>query len=251
MKKVKTGILLALICFLSACGKSNYEVKSIESSRIAMDSQWDAKANPELAALIASYRVQLEAKADEPVGVATQTLRKGFPQSLLSNFTADAIQQIAEQLWSNIDFSVMNMGGLRSTINQGTVTAGNLYEVYPFENRLVLLELPGKAVKEFFDFVAFQGGQGLSGTVNLVVKKRKVESLKIGGKLLDKNKTYRIATIDYLAEGNDGMVVFRQATQVEDSNKQLRDWIIEYIKTLTANNIEINATIDNRITIHN
>jgi 2',3'-cyclic-nucleotide 2'-phosphodiesterase (5'-nucleotidase family) len=113
------------------------------------------------------------------------------------------------------------------------------------------LELPGKAVKEFFDYVAFQGGQGLSGTVDLVVKKRKVESLKIGGNPLDKNKTYRIATIDYVAAGNDGIAAFRKATQITDSNKQLRDWMIEYVKTLTSKNKELNAKIDNRITILN
>ena len=250
MKKVKSG-LFVLICFLSACGQSEYRMASVESSRVIMDSKWDAKANPELAALVATYKSRLEAETSESIGIAAQTLRKGFPQSLLSNFTADAMQQIAEELWGDIDFSVMNMGGLRASLNQGAITAGSLYEVYPFENRLVLLELPGKAVKEFFDYVAFQGGQGLSGTVCLVVKKRKVESLKIGGKSLDTNKNYRIVTIDYVADGNDGMVAFRKATKREDSDKQLRNWMIEYVKTLTANNIKVNATIDNRITIHN
>ena len=251
MKKVKSRVLLALICFLSACGQSTYVISSVESSRIAMNSAWDTQANPELVSLIASYKNRLEAEISEPIGFAAQTLRKGYPQSLLSNFTADAIQQFGEQVWGDVDFSVMNMGGLRATLNQGAITTGNLYEVYPFENGLVLLELPGKAVKEFFDSVAFQGGQGLSGTVNLAVKKRKVESLKIGGKPLDKNKTYRIASIDYLAEGNDGMAAFLQATKILDSGKSLREWMIEYVKTLTANNIEINATIDSRITVHN
>jgi len=251
MKKVKSGIVLALVCVLSACGQSKYVITSVESSLVVMDSTWNAKANLELIALIDSYKTRLDAEMNVPVGIATQTLQKGYPQSLLSNFTADAMQQIAEQLWGNIDFSVMNMGGLRSTVNQGLVTVGCLYEIYPFENRLVLVELPGKAVKELFDFFAFQGGQGLSGTVNVVVKKRSVESLKIGGKPLNENKTYRIATIDYIAGGNDGMVAFKQATRVVDSEKLMREWMIEYVKTLTANNLEINATIDNRITVHN
>jgi 2',3'-cyclic-nucleotide 2'-phosphodiesterase (5'-nucleotidase family) len=184
-----------------------------------------------------------------PVGTAAQTLVKGFPQSLLSNFAADAIQEIGEELAGDIDFAVMNMGGLRSTLNQGTITLGSLYEVYPFDNRLVVLELPGKAVKEFFDFIASHGGQGLSKSIRLVVNKREVESLKINGQPLDENKTYRVATIDYLAEGNDGMVAFKQATGIIDSNKTLRDLMIQYVKKLTANNQEANATIDDRITI--
>jgi 2',3'-cyclic-nucleotide 2'-phosphodiesterase (5'-nucleotidase family) len=204
-----------------------------------------------MAALVASYKTQLDIEMNVPVGVAARTLQKGYPESPLSNFTADAMLQVAETVWGGVDFAVMNMGGLRSALNQGTVTVGNLYEVYPFENRLVLLELPGAAVRDLFDFIASNGGEGLSGTVNLVVRKRAVESLKINGKPLDVSKTYRVATIDYLAEGNDGMTAFRQATKVEDTRRQLRDWMIEYVKTLTENNTEINATIDNRVTIHN
>ncbi|MDR2804958.1 MAG: 5'-nucleotidase C-terminal domain-containing protein [Dysgonamonadaceae bacterium] len=249
MKKVKSVKWLLLVCFLSACGQTKYVVRSIESSRIEIDSTWDAKAHPEMVALVASYKTQLEAETHTPIGVAAQTLQKGYPQSLLSNFTADAMLQVAETVWGNVDFAIMNMGGLRSTLNQGTITVDNLYEVYPFENRLVLLELPGNAVKELFDFIAFHGGQGLSKTVGLTVNKRAVESLSIGGRPLDVHKTYRVVTIDYLAEGNDGMVAFRQAVQTKDSNKQLRDWMIEYIKTLTANNTEVNATLDNRIII--
>jgi 2',3'-cyclic-nucleotide 2'-phosphodiesterase (5'-nucleotidase family) len=249
MKRVKSGKWLILACFLSACGQPKYVIRSIESSRIEIDSTWDAQVHPEMAALVASYKTQLEAETHTPIGIATQTLQKGYPQSLLSNFTADAMLQVAETVWGNVDFAVMNMGGLRSTLNQGPITLGNLYEVYPFENRLVLLELPGTAVKELFDFLAFRGGQGLSKTVSLVINRRAVESLSIGGRPLDVHKTYRVATIDYLAEGNDGMTAFRQATQTKDSNKQLRDWIIEYVKTLTANNTEVNATLDNRIVI--
>ena len=244
-------MLFALICFLFACKQSNYTIKSVESSRIIMDKTRDAKANPELVALIASYKSLMEAEMNKPIGFATQTMRKGFPQSLLSNFTADAMLQFAERQWGGADFSVMNMGGLRATLNGGKITVGNLYEIFPFDNNLVLLELPGKAVKDFFDYVAFQGGQGVSGTVNLCIKNRKVESLTIGGKPLNLNKTYRIATIDYLAEGNDGMGVFRKATQKEESKKQLRDWMIEYVEILTADNTEVNATLDNRITVHN
>jgi 2',3'-cyclic-nucleotide 2'-phosphodiesterase (5'-nucleotidase family) len=251
MKKVKLGAWLLAFCFLSACVQSRYAIQSIESSRVKMDASWDAKANPEMAALVASYKTRLDAEMNAAIGTAAQTLQKGLPESPLSNFTADAMLQVSETAWGNVDFAVMNMGGLRSTINQGTISLGNIYEVYPFENRLVLLEMPAAAVQELFDFIAFHGGEGLSKTIALTVKNRAVESLRIGGKPLDPNKIYRVATIDYLAEGNDGMTAFRQATRVEDSKKQLRDWIIEYVKQLTANNTEIYATNDHRVTILN
>jgi 2',3'-cyclic-nucleotide 2'-phosphodiesterase (5'-nucleotidase family) len=249
MKKVELLLILILICFLSACAQNRYVVRSMESTHVAMDSTWDLKANPAMVALVESYKTSLDAEMNTPVGTAAQTLVKGFPQSLLTNFTADAILQIAEESYGDIDFAVMNVGGLRSTLNKGTITLGNLYEIYSFENRLVVLELPGKAVKEFFDFIASHGGQGLSKSIRLVAKNREMESLTINGKPLDENKTYRVATIDYLAEGNDGMVAFKQATGSIDSNETLRDLMIQYVKKLTANNQEANATIDDRITI--
>ncbi|GHT00028.1 5'-nucleotidase [Bacteroidia bacterium] len=249
MKKVESALVIIFICFLSSCAQNRYAVKSIESTHIEIDSAWDSKANPAMVALVESYKTILDSEMNTPIGAAAQTLVKGFPQSLLTNFTADAIQQIAEELTGDIDFAVMNVGGLRSTLNQGTITLGNLYEIYSFDNRLVVLELPGKAVKEFFDFIAVHGGQGLSKSIQIVVNKREVESLKINGKSLDENKTYRVATLDYLAEGNDGMVAFKQATGLIDSNETLRDLMIQYIKKLTANNQEANATIDDRITI--
>ncbi|GHV22557.1 5'-nucleotidase [Clostridia bacterium] len=249
MKKVELVLIGILACFLFSCTQSRYVVQSIESTHIEMDSVWDSKANPAMVALVESYKAIADSEMNTPLGTAAQTLVKGFPQSLLSNFTADAMQEIAEELAGDIDFAVMNMGGLRSTLNQGVITLENMYEVYPFDNQLVVLELPGKAVKEFFDFIASHGGQGLSKSIRLVAKKRNVESLKINGQPLDKNKTYRVATIDYLAEGNDGMVAFKQATGYIDSNETLRDLMIQYVKKLTANNQEANATIDNRITI--
>ncbi|GHT79067.1 5'-nucleotidase [Bacteroidia bacterium] len=251
MKKVNIfASFFCIVLLLSSCAKTHYAVKAIETSRIAIDSTYEAKANPQMVALVESYKKQFDAEMNEPIGTAAQALTKKYPQSLLSNFTADAMREIANRLWGDVDFAVMNMGGLRATLNKGTITIGNMYEVYPFENRLVLLELPGTAVKAFFDFIAFNGGQGLSNGIRLVVKKRAVESLEIGGKPLDENKTYRVATIDFLAAGNDHMDALTQATRLIDSNEQLRNYMIEQVKNLTANNKEVDAKLDDRITIY-
>jgi 2',3'-cyclic-nucleotide 2'-phosphodiesterase (5'-nucleotidase family) len=250
MKKVELIGLTFLVSLLSSCARDRYVVTSIESTRVEISSDWDAKANPQLTALVESYKTKLDAEMDVALGTASQTMESGYPQSLLSNFTADAMKEIGEKHWGNVDFAVMNNGGLRSSLNRGAITVRSLYEIYSFDNRLVLLELPGKAVKEFFDFIAFNGGQGLSKEICLTVEKRDAESLKIGGKPLDENKIYRVATIDYLAEGNDGMDAFRQAVNLIDSNETLRDLMIQYVKNLTLNHQEAHATLDNRITVH-
>ncbi|MCL1937143.1 MAG: 5'-nucleotidase C-terminal domain-containing protein [Candidatus Azobacteroides sp.] len=249
MTKVNLFLLILLNGFLLSCAKERYVASSVESSRVEMNSAWDAKANPKMTALVESYKAKVQSEMDIPIGTADQTLQKGYPQSLLGNFTADAMKEIAEGLWGHIDFAVINIGGLRAILNEGTVTIGNMYEIYPFDNQLILLELRGKDVKDFFDFIAFNGGGGLSTGIQLTIQSQNVQSLEIGGNPLDENKIYRIATIDFLAQGNDGMTAFKQAVNRLDSNQTLRDLMIQYIKDLTAKKQTIHATLDNRIAI--
>ncbi|MDR0413230.1 MAG: 5'-nucleotidase C-terminal domain-containing protein [Dysgonamonadaceae bacterium] len=248
MKKIYSGFIL-LLFFTTLYAKGRYVVTSVESSRIEIADSWDAKANPGMQALLETYQTRLGSEMGKPIGTAAQTLKKGFPQSLLSNFSADAMKAIADSLWGNIDFAVINMGGLRAALNEGAITTGNLYEIYSFDNRLVLLELPGKAVKDFFDYIASHEGEGLSAGIRLVVRNREAAALEIGGKPLDENKIYRIATLDYLADGNDRMTALKEAVGRTDSNRIFRDLMIQYIKNLTANNQEANAKTDDRITI--
>jgi 2',3'-cyclic-nucleotide 2'-phosphodiesterase (5'-nucleotidase family) len=248
MKKVELKLWLFVWALVFvACTPKHYAVKSIEGSRIEMDKSWDAGANAEMTALVDSFKTKMNAEMDERIGTAAQTLKKGLPQSLLSNFTADVMLESGENLWGKVDFSLMNMGGLRTSIIEGVVTITNMYEVYPFNNRLVLLELPGTEVKDLFDSIAHYGGEGLSKSIELVIKDKKVNALKIGGKPFDEQKTYRIVTIDYLAEGNDRMKALAKATKYTDSSILLRDVMINYIKKLTDNKKEINASLDDRI----
>ena len=249
MKKVNLLLFVLSVSLLLSCSRKQYEISSIDVSFVQMDSTWDAKVNPQIQALVDTYKENLEKEMNVQIGTATETLIKGTPQSLLSNLTADVLKERAEKIEKQVDFAVVNNGGIRTTLNQGIITVGNLYEIYPFENALVILDMPGKAVKEFFDFIAKKGGEGLSTGIQLIIKDGKVESLEIGNQPLDENRLYKVATVDYLAEGNDGMVAFKQASHVLSSNEMLRDIMIDYVKECTKNNKEINAKLDNRIII--
>ena len=224
-------------------------ITSIESSKILIDSTWDNRGNRKMINLIQDFKNQLDEEIDISIGTACETMKKGYPQSLLTNFTADAMKKRAEKIWGNIDFAVINNGGLRSSINKGTITIANMYEVYSFDNTLVLIELQGKEVKRFFDYIAFSGGEGLSHGIHLEIKNKKIQSLYVGGNSIKNDKIYRIATLDYLAEGNGGMSVFRKAISLTNSNEYLRDIMIQYIKDLTYNNQSITAQMDDRIII--
>lgn len=252
MKKIElfNWIILALFAGCSCSSVTTgekYIVKSVEGVRIEMDSSLDKQADPRMTALLNLYKEQLDAEMNMEIGTAARTLVKGYPQSLLSNFTADAIREFAAKEWGDVDFAVMNNGGLRASLNKGAITVGNLYEIYPFENRIIFLEVPGKAIRELFNYFAFNGGEGLSSGVRLVIRDRAIASLQIGGKPVDDERIYRVATIDYLAEGNSGMEALTHAVKQIETGKTLREVMIEHVRTKTAQNSIIDAKLDDRI----
>jgi len=250
MKKVNSIALLLILLFLiNACAKKQYGIKNATGYLVEMNSSIDDRRDQKMYSIVQSFKNRLDKEMHEVIGEATINLTKSGTQSVLANFTADAMQEYASGLWGKVDFAVINNGGLRTTLNKGPVTIGNIYEIYVFENYLILLELPGKAVKKLFETLVINKIGGFSKGASLILKNDAIESLIIGGKPFDENATYRIATVDYLAEGNDGMDALTQASQNIDSNVILRDAMIEYIKKLTSENIKIYAVPDSRIEI--
>ena len=248
MKKVSSTIIyLVLLFLLNSCAKKHYEIKNITGFLVEMNDSFDKNPNLKMLSFVQSYKDRLDAEMHEVIGEATINITKSGMQSVLANFTADAMHEYAENIWGTVDFAVINNGGHRSTYNKGSITVGNLYEIYAFENCLVLLELQGKAVKQLFDDFARNKMEGFSKNVHLTIKNNVIESFTIGGKPLDEEAIYRVVTVDYLAEGNDGMQALTQATQYSDSFIILRDAMIEYIKNLTADNKKIYAIPDDRI----
>jgi 2',3'-cyclic-nucleotide 2'-phosphodiesterase (5'-nucleotidase family) len=245
-KSVAYFLLIVLFC-LTACAKQQYGIKSVTGYLVEMNSSLDDHADPEMQSLVGFYKTRLDAGMNEVIGETARALTKTGQQSVLANFTADAMQEYATELWGTVDFAIINNGGLRTTLNQGPVTLSNMYEIYAFENNLVLLELPGKAVKQLFDDFAKRKMEGFSENLRLTLQNQSVTSISIGGKPLDETATYRVATVDYLAEGNDGMEALKQATGFIDSNLTLRDVMIIYVRKLTAENKIIDVTPDDRI----
>ena len=102
---------------------------------------------------------------------------------------------------------------------------------------------------EAFESYAKMGGAGISSTVHLEVKGEKLVSATVKGKPVDQNKTYTIITLDYLADGNDGMEAFAKATEVVEPGITLRDMMMNYVKEQTAAGKTVSSVLDGRITI--
>ena len=110
------------------------------------------------------------------------------------------------------DVGVMNMGGIRNLLNEGEITIESVYEITPFENKLAIVALKGSDLLELFSQMAGVHGEGISGAKLIISEEGELLDAKVGGKNIEPEKEYQIATIDYLAEGNDRLEAFKRAT---------------------------------------
>ena len=184
------------------------------------------------------------------LGEAAVALEKYIPESPLMNFAADALMAMAQQhSKEKIDIALTNKGGLRSNIAAGTITFGDVYNVFTFENRLAFLTLNGEQLTQLCKEIAKAGGEAISGMRLEITKEGELVSATVNGKSIEPQKAYRIATLDYLSQGNDNLNTLAQGTDLEITKHLLRDLMVEYIKKETASGRKITAECDGRITI--
>lgn len=249
MRKLKFILLSLCIVGTMSC-KQQYRIVQIHGEVIEMDSTWDKNSNEQMHNLVQKYKQRLDQEMGEVIGISSQLMDYDRPESLLTNLTSDVMKAYGdEQLEGGCDVAVMNVFGHRSILPIGQLTIRNLFEIYSFDNVIAFLELKGADLQRIFDAYAERGGAGISGNVRLVIQYEKVKNVTIDGKPIDEDKIYKIVTLDYLADGNDGMDAFRDAVKTDISSLTLRDLMIDYVKQQTLQGNEIVSKIDGRITI--
>ena len=128
------------------------------------------------------------------------------------------------------DMGLINIGGLRNNMPEGIVRRGDVMLISPFENYMVVLEMKGSDLLELMKDIAAVKGEGVSSSVRMeITEDGKLLSCTIGGKEIDPHRIYTVATIDYLAEGNDKMYSLKNAVKRHDIGILARDIMMEYI----------------------
>ncbi|MGV3538185.1 MAG: 5'-nucleotidase C-terminal domain-containing protein [Rufibacter sp.] len=207
--------------------------------------------DPALESTIAPYRTQVDQTMNQVIGQATAALVKGEIESPLGNFVADLSRtQTAAVYGKPIDMGGMTNGGLRNPIDQGPITVGDVFELMPFENEMLVLTLSGQTVKELFDFAARTGILTVS-NASYTLRNGQIGSIFIGGKPFDINQTYTLAISDYLANGGDNMGFLKNALKVEQTGLLARDAIMNEIKQRTAQGKPVTTELDGRVKVLN
>ena len=189
------------------------------------------------------------AEVKEVIAHSTRFMTKALPESELSNFAVDLLRSETERVVKRkVDVAFLNFGGIRTDMPEGDVLLDDIRSMFPFNNNLCWVELPGTALKRLMEEIAQYGPQCVSG-VKMVIDDHKLENVEVGGKPIDPKKKYGVATVDFLLDGGDNIHVGQGATKLIISDAINGQVIESYIRNLTAAGKPIEYQTDGRVIV--
>ncbi|MEZ7892747.1 MAG: bifunctional UDP-sugar hydrolase/5'-nucleotidase [Candidatus Wallbacteria bacterium] len=201
-----------------------------------MESKIKIGKSSQINKLIKSYEKKLKKFTSEQVGTNSADMlypenEKHLKDLPLGSFVCDAMKE-----YTNADISIINSGAVRDSLLAGPVTISKIYDIVPFDNSVVCYDMNGLAINEMLDYIAanyskITGYQYGGVTFKVDTKLKKAVDIKIGGNPIAHDKIYKMATISYLAEGNqNGDILFKKASNLTDTGFFMRDAVLEYVK---------------------
>ena len=206
---------------------------------------------------LAPYKHAVDSVNSKVIGWSMQDMQNNDHAGTYANWVADFAMNtgsdIADELrksdpsFPNIDMSFMNVGGIRQPMKQGAVTEGQILSTFPFSNRFEIIEIKGKDIIDALKIAAIKGGECVSENITVVSDDAgNLQHVYINGKEMDPEKTYTVATIDYIAQGNDDYVTMANNRSLWQSKEELSQYILNYIRNLTAEGIPLSANPNRR-----
>ena len=245
------GVFATLM--LASCAPKHYQLTGVERTRIIVDSRYDQNPDEAAAQFLAPYKKVNDSLMAPIMGRVAHNMHPDRPESDLSNLLSDIL------VWASKDYNeqpvlgIYNMGGIRADLIKGDVTYEDVLSVAPFENKICFTTLSGESLLKLFRQIAHRGGEGVSKGVELVITKDgQLVSARLHGQEIDPKADYRVVTIHYVLQGNDGMTAFTEGkddVSPEDASNNSRYLIMNYFKDKYARGEVVDAQVEGRIKI--
>lgn len=256
MNYFKLIIAGAVGIFMSACTINQTPARITETKLIEVNANSDSILHEEMHNLIEPYKKQKNSEMGEIIGSCDHILLRDHytrePNILprtntpLGNLVADMMLETV-RLTMEADMAITNLGGIRRDLYEGNITLGDIYEILPFDNKLVVLTLKGSDLVDLFKAVYNKGGEPISGATLVPIEH--IENILVNGKEVSNDSTYKIVTTDYLSWGNDQLQPLAKYIEIKSLNLNMRDAMIDWVKAKTANGENISAEPDSRVTM--
>ncbi len=249
MQIIKTYIYFFTLIFLIACSKKT-SVSHFTESHYAITNQ--SKSDSVITSLLKPYKTKHDGQMFKVLATADGAFVKADGESTLGNFFCDAVIYETKKLLgkdsANVNVAVFNKGGLRNSLPKGNITVGNIFELMPFDNEVVLLKLSGSQFKDMCYKIAEKGGIPIGG-MTMELNGTKFSNVTVNGKPFNDKKDYWVVTSDYLANGGDNYSFFKNAIERKPLTIFLRDVVINYCIAITKQNKTLKPILDGRISI--
>ncbi len=173
---------------------------------------------------------------DEPLGVvlAAEFQLPSTSESPLANLMTDALRESL-----GTDIAIHNvLGGIRSGLPAGPLTFGGVYKMFPFDNRVVIVNLSGREVRDIIASQARKGHRraGFSGMTVFVSCNNDVMDITLqlddGRKLTDADRVTMLAN-DFLTLGGDDVltpVIPDDGFAIDESMPLIRDLLVDWFR---------------------
>ncbi|WP_269154383.1 5'-nucleotidase C-terminal domain-containing protein [Bacillus sonorensis] len=167
--------------------------------------QENIKPDPATRSLLDQYERIVGPIIGEKVGEAAHDMAGGYSNdgdTPLGNLIADGMKRAM-----NSDFALMNGGGIRQDLKKGPITWGDLFNIQPFGNVLVTLEIKGKDLYDIIDAQispVYGPDYSISGfTYTWDPKTNKTADIFLeNGSPIEKDRTYTITVNDFMASAS-------------------------------------------------
>ncbi len=200
----------------------------------------DGGVDPDIAALVKRYTDAAAPAAARIVGKLRGDAPKseGDGESPAANLIADGqLAATRSKEHGGADISFINETGVRVGITpapDGSVTYGQIFAMQPFGNNLVVKTLTGAQLKAMLE-QQFRVVSGVPKVVSLLVPSanfrfaydlskaegQRIVSMKLGGRPIDSDRSYRVSINNFLASGGDGFSVLAEGTDTFDAGLDL------------------------------
>lgn len=249
--------VLVIICFVLhkipiSCKEKNKSLDFIRGAQIELSK--DLPEDEDVIKLIEPYKSDLDTKINEVLCYNPRVLdkRESKLESSLGNLLADACFEAGDSILRSVkgtplDFAVFNYGGMRAPIQKGDVTIEDIFQLMPFENRLVIVELNPDQVKALIDYLIRQHQAHPISGIRIALDKGRAPKVWIGKKRWDPSKSYHVLTIDYLQHGGGNMTFLTQPEYLYVSEVKVRDALIHNFRVRDS----LKTGLDGRFTDSN
>lgn len=232
LKPSSALLLLSLVSFHLAGQRPSTKAEVIPISAAIPE-------DADIRQVIAPLAAEIKASYGLPLVEAPQGLFRGRrgEENLLGYWVADGMRHAAEAvIGTPVRFAITNAGGLRANLRPGLLKVADIFEMMPFENELVVIELTGAEVIQVVkEGIVRRGGEPCSGVKAKVEGTPELGTLIVtweDGRPIDPDVTVKVATSDYLYSGGDSIPTLKKGRKPFTTGITLRQMLLDQCAVL-------------------